>query len=97
MHGVKCSTSSSSVNRLTLSALITHTRATTLSYVVHGCQLPKIIFRDHKPHPLDHTLFLVTISLYAIQQEVPGWKIIHVTNEKLEEQGDTNNMYAYWY
>ena len=32
--------------------------------LVHSCQPPKKIFRDLKPHPLDHTLFLVTLSLY---------------------------------
>ena len=40
----------------------------------HTCtivaNLPRKFFRDRKPHPLDHSLFLV--------QEVPGWKILQV-------------------
>ena len=32
--------------------------------LVHSCQPPKKNFRDRKPHPLSHTLFLVTLSLY---------------------------------
>ena len=32
--------------------------------LMHSCQSPKKIFRDRKPHPLDHTLFLLTLSLY---------------------------------
>ena len=35
---------------------------TTVEHCTHSCQPPKKNFLDRKPHPLDHTLFLVTIS-----------------------------------
>ena len=62
---------------------------TFILYHSHSCQLPKKYSRDQKPHPLDHTSswwqYLYTKLYYLIiQQELPWWKIIQVTNEKLK-------------
>ena len=49
-----------------------------------SCQLSKKKFRDQKPHPL----------LGDNMEEVPGWKIIQVINEKLKPE--EIYVYAFW-
>ena len=47
-----------------------------------SCQLLKKTLQDQNLHPLEHGDNIIVLN--CIQQEVYGWKIIQVINEKLK-------------
>ena len=53
-------------NDMVYEASLKEYRMWFLAWIIHSCQPPKKIFRDRKPHPLDHLCVINVLSYLSI-------------------------------